>query len=523
MGFEIPKYLQSYLSSENRKPFANFVNNSQYYAGLNTYYLTYMTRVIRQCMAYSTATVDGICGESLSTNVGFNIVSTATKLIKGDKLLFNGDDNACAFLSDVWSPASGFARFLEKSINYMLSGGTSTIKLNIDRDGKCVLSTSRVDRNYLTTDDCDDVVEALFFISLLASEKSLSGNIDEQYWLIERRYYKDGKAVVEYGVHRKAGTADTEVLPSIYDGGIPYKNLPTNARNAIDRQGIKLNTPLALPFKDGLGVWVLSNTATNSCVPDLYMGDPLLYGALDLLWSLDIVFSGSLIDVINGKGKVLVPRQFVSTLNQQLTKAAQSAGLSKPTLYVNSEFDNVDESFVYVTVEGDKEFIPQSVQFDIRSSNYKEMWELYLRQIAVHTGFSPSSLFPFLSDVSAKTAREVTAEENLTRSTVQSKHSLILPVLNRAIKEVLFQNGFKGTATLQLSDYIGNKLERDNNIRQNYEIGLTPKDIAVQLVNGLDKKETQEYLDKLMEDEEQQQAFGDDTLNEFKDVVVDYE
>ena len=107
----------------------------------------------------------------------------------------------------------------------------------------------------------------------------------------------------------------------------------------------RLNQEIILPTFDRLGVWLLSRTATNSCVPDAPFGDPLLYGCLDLLWSIDVVFSGSMIDVLNGEGKILVPKQFLQdTLNR-----LQSQYPGKQFNVTTAELRGYsDESFVYI-------------------------------------------------------------------------------------------------------------------------------------------------------------------------------
>ena len=71
MGFQIPEYLKRYLeNTKYRKPFENFVNNSTYYAQLNWQWISYMETVVRPCIAYSTASVDGVYNSSLSTSTG---------------------------------------------------------------------------------------------------------------------------------------------------------------------------------------------------------------------------------------------------------------------------------------------------------------------------------------------------------------------------------------------------------------------------------------------------------------------
>lgn len=436
------------------------------------------------------------------------------------------------------------------SINNMLAGGTTLVKINKDNYDRCSLSSSRVDRNYFTTNDAGDVVDAIFLLTLLSSTKNdmkdrigalalfmsllkelksigqllpskqndfytqltlnkSEFNIDMQYWLVEHRYYEHQEPKVVYKVHRKDGMAGNEGLPLLYGDGIVYEQLPEEARISIDRMGIKLNEAEVLPFRDGLGVWAWVSTANNSCVPGLRMGDPLLYGVLDLLWALDTVFSGSIIDVLNGKGVILLPRTFAQTINEELAKLP--TGTAK--LVTREDLVPPSDNMVYIQVKGEENFKPESVQFDIRSEQYGGMWELYLKQIAVTIGFAPTTLFPYLQDNSPKTATEVTAEENLTRATVQSLHRLIIPELNRAIAEVLFQAGFAGKATVQLSDYIGNKILRDKNVRENYLAGLIPRSVAIQQISGVDAKETAEYEEKIDEDEKKR-TFGQAPFND---------
>ncbi|MDE7406472.1 MAG: hypothetical protein K2M89_06340 [Clostridiales bacterium] len=502
MSFQIPQYLQSYLDKKKDSPYSNYVNTSEYYANTNAYVMNYLNRVVRQCMAYANGAQDGAYNSGLSANIGYTAIKNATKLIKGDKTIFAGDDHATAFLSDTWAPYARFDIFLEELISYTLAGGTALFKLNKDSLGRCSLSASRVDRNTFTVVDNGDIVDVTFMLTLLSS--TTSNNVNEALWLVERRYYaEDRKPTVVYHVHRKSGIAGNETMPNTDGEGLPYDALPLVAKQAVERLGIELDTPMELPYRDGLGVWASLNTATNSCVPGLRMGDPALYSTLDLLWSIDTVFSGSLIDVLNGEGKVLVPKRFLGNINAAIQKALKA----RPDYGTLDAVDEGDSGFVYVSTPHDKDFPPTDVQFDIRSEQYRGMWELYLKQFAVAFGYAPTTLFPYLQDASPKTAREVTAEENLTRASVQSAHRLLIPELNRAIAEVLYQAGFKGKATLQLSDYIGNKLMRDENLRQNYAAGLIPHETAVQIANGLSAKETAEYMAKIAT-EQKETAFG---------------
>ena len=495
MGFKIPEYLTNYLNTKDNAPTQFWVNNSQYYAGLAPYYIGYMNSTVRKCVAYANGIKDGGIQASIATNVGYAIKKTAVKLIKGDRVIFNGDDIACQFLDDIWVKKSKFNTFLEQAIDYTVSGGTCAIKINTDRQGRSSLGALRVDRYYATTDDNENVVDFVGFVNALSKQQS--DGTSGQYWLVEHRYYKDGKPKVEYKVHTKSGTAGAEILPVITQEGIPFKILSDEMKDVIKRMGIKVNTPITLPF-NSLGVWIMKNTATNSVIPGAPLGDPMLYSADDLLFSLDTVLSGSIIDVLNGESKILVPANFVRELKTTL----RQIGMTQSEMRVEKWKDN-DDTLMYISTERDKEFSPQSVQFEIRSNAYREMFELYLRQIVAHAGFAPTSIFPFLTDNSARTATEVTAEENLTRATIQAFHALNIPIINEAIEEILKLEGFKGKATIQLSDYIGNKIQRDANLRANYEAGALPQDMFIQKINNLNFKETNEYLKKIREEQKE--------------------
>lgn len=516
MGMELPAQLTDWLNKDWRKPPQNFIDCSQYYAGLNVYFIDYMQKVIRPCIAFSNGSADNTLNSGVKMNVGQTIKNTAVKLIKGDRILFEGDDTVTKALSDIWVPSVHFESFLEGAIDDMLSGGTVAVKLNKDAFGRVYPSELRVDRYYADTDEMGNIYHITMFNSFLFSE-SYGRKSMRQYWLIEERYFNNsGAPCVVYKVHEKSGIAGKEILPSMSAGGIGEDALPVNIRNMIRRRGIVLNREILLPFKDGLGVWQWCRTANNSCVPGLAMGDPLLYGALDLIWAIDVVFSGSITDVILGKGKILVPKKYLHTINEQF----KAMGLKLKTEAFTNALSDSDDSLVYIMTEGDKDFIPQAVQFDIRSESYRGMLEIYLRQAVTLCGFAPTSVFPFLSDGSAKTATEVTAEENLTRATVQSAHQTIIPQINRMLNEVCYQYGFGKTASIKLADYIGNKLLRDQNIRENYAAGLLPLDIAVQRINDISASETQEYIRKIEEEQKSRQPSGYGLFND-KDYYGD--
>ena len=519
MGYKIPERLNKYLNSNKyRAPFENFVTTANYYSQLSWQWIDYMQNVVRPCIAFSTASVDGVYGDALSVSTGMSILRGATRLVAGDRVFFTGNDEACEFLSDVWMPATNFQKQLTRMIAFMLQAGTSVVKLNKDEYGRVTLSPFRLDRTIISFDETGNVTEAIFFISLLSNMKN---DAEMTYWLTEtRKYNEEGKATICYKVHSKAGTVNNPVLPDASLPGIKINNLSGKIREELRKIGVSiLNEEIPLDIRDGLGVWTLARTASNSCIPDCALGDPLLYGCLDILWSIDVLYTGTIVDVLNGEGKILVPKQFLQQTLAQLRTAAPGTDFQVTTSEL-SRYD--DETFVYVQpsmFDKDKQS-PTPVQFDIRAEQYGRMWELYERAVCVRAGFSPTSIFPYLTpDNSAKTATEVTAEENLTWASIKEVHSLIVPVINRMIREVLWQEGYSDDVQIQLSDYIGNKLQYDANIRDNLQAGVIPLEVAVKQINNLTDGETADYLAKIKKDKEESSNFGD--LSEFYKGIND--
>lgn len=153
MGYSLPRYVTEWLDKDWRRPPQNFVDCSLYYANLDVYFMQYMRNVVRPCVAYSTGSADNTYNSGIKLNIGKSIKDTAVKLVKGDKILFDGNDYICKQISDVWAPNVGFETFIESALDYMLTGGTTVVKLNRDRAGKVYPTALRVDRYYAETDD----------------------------------------------------------------------------------------------------------------------------------------------------------------------------------------------------------------------------------------------------------------------------------------------------------------------------------------------------------------------------------
>lgn len=503
-----------------------FTNNSSYYSQLNYQYQNYMQTVVKSCLAYSTGTVGDGGNSVLGLNTGKAIVSSAVKMVLGDKIFFKGDKLNVSFFNDIYAPSTNFRKLLSQAVTNVLSCGTTLLKMNIDNRGVCRGVSYRLDRTLFSVNEDEDITSATFFIASFGDMAKDSGNDKTFYWLVERRYYneKSGLPTVVYKVFSRSGSGESPILPSPYGEGISFNNLPKQMRKELYKMGVReLNKEFPLPFFDGLGVWLIKRTAVNSVSPDLPFGDPLLYGCLNLLWAEDRAFQGLVNDVENGSGTVLIPQ----TMLHNIAKEIKLADPDEYEVMVDdlNRRPSVNIEYIKSSSMDAEQQKPTSVQFEIRAEKYSAIFDLYKKDIASSCGFAPSSVFPHLADNTVKTATETNAEENLTRATIHDIHEQIIPPFVRFLKEVLYQRQFPlcngdYDISLHLNDYIGNKLQADDNLRQNVNAGIVSQRTAIRAQSNGTEEEVERELAQIQEEKKTENAFFND-VNTFNEV--DYE
>jgi hypothetical protein len=90
-------------------------------------------------------------------------------------------------------------------------------------------------------------------------------------------------------------------------------------------------------------------------------------------------------------------------------------------------------------------------QPDIRAEQMRSIRNMLLENIATAVGLSPSSFAQYLVDSSARTAREVSAEESATSLLVENKRELLDKPLADLLTAVLRFNGYTGSASVGFS------------------------------------------------------------------------
>ena len=142
-----------------------------------------------------------------------------------------------------------------------------------------------------------------------------------------------------------------------------------------------------LPFAD-LGCEIVKWTRGVGNIPELPFGESLLSNLISILMSWDYYFSAFNTDMYLGRGRVLVSELF----NSDPKKGNYNAGL---------------DSFIFQRIRSisPEEQKPLPIQFDLRSTSWKEIRDMLIENIAVQTGMNVSTIASFLSDNTARTAR----------------------------------------------------------------------------------------------------------------------
>lgn len=95
---------------------------------------------------------------------------------------------------------------------------------------------------------------------------------------------------------------------------------------------------------------------------------------------------------------------------------------------------------------------PLPIQFDLRSQSWTEIRNRLIQDISINTGVNISTIASFLQDnTAARTAREISTEENETAEYVNDQRAIIEKPLNAILKLVTLFYGYTDTVVIRWS------------------------------------------------------------------------
>lgn len=212
-------------------------------------------------------------------------------------------------------------------------------------------------------------------------------------------------------------------------------------------QGIYPDYPLykevVLPFDNYLGVELFNYTETNSKFPNCWFGEAMLSDVGDSLYAYDHAFTAKENDKYLGRGRALIPSQFQN--DENLTEKKKSiigsmtisaiGGSQEAPRIARRKKPELDKTFYDEIAQGTGEPVrPTSIQFNLRTVEWREELNGALGDIASRVGISAVDLDTRLNGSQQRTATEVNRDSDKTLTTASAKKELFTPGLDALIE-----------------------------------------------------------------------------------------
>ena len=493
----------------------SFINRSSFYALISSEYYDFMNRFVKQWLwwvdgwvPYFHSADNGIP----STRLAAGLVDKIARKIVGGRLMYRnaGKDKEGAeetpSLSKIadWATATDFEETVKSAVRFATAAGTALVKINRGRDGLWT-EALRFDSFIPTVDATGKVLAVDCFLrnfTDLGVQKieAREASTLTSFYVVERRRFRDytradgsvikDAPVAEYIIKRAGGSIVSGQFVSKGDAGeIKFRDLPKMMQRAIGKAyaGIMFDKPILLPFSDHLGVELVKFTESVSGLPELPFGDSFVASIISKLMEWDYYSAAASTDMYLGRGRVLIPKQL-----QGANAGNYNSGLDS---FAFTEYQTADP-------EGNK---PTPLQFQLRAAEWSEIRTRIIQDISIITGLNTSTLASFIADgASAKTAREISTEENETLSYINDKRALMEKPLNRILRLVARYIGLTDTIVLRWSNaYLTNKMMQAELLQLAVAGGFMSKRKAVQEFNvDDDAAEIDEEYNRVLEDQQ---------------------
>lgn len=533
----------------------SFANNSMAIYGIIPNYMRdYMYRYIRPCMQWLDGYVHSLhqSGSSgiISTKIGKSLITGLTKQVVGSKLLLKLNEEQPTDIdrnnlkkASKWLNDRRLIKSVYAATGWGLASGTSLLKANMTIDGKVWWEGVRFDQCTYRTNFQGEIEEVSVLIRNYVNSDDKKN--DEQFVLVEKRYYEEGKAKIDpktlvvlekkgeripmvvYEVQRVRGTMlNGTNTPNVNSTSnlCKWAELPNAIKNAIKRDYgcLRLDTPSKLPFTN-LAVEPMINGNQDLSVPTgAYFGEGLLYEVQDDMIVYEVAESYKIRDMYNGKGSVYMPKSL------SLGDLTNPSGAMSNESILTGMPDKI-ELMKGVDPEQQKAIVQQ---FEIRGQEWQNIQNDCIRNIATKWNMSPKVLSSYLANSTQMTATQVDSEDDVSIAFIEHTRSYFIESINRLLETSLNVMGIVTNMTITFAS--PSLVNRDRIIDRQVKLleqGLTTIEDAIrEIYPDLEEEQIQlrikNALAKQKEIKKQQEAemdatgmFGD-MFNE-EDVELD--
>lgn len=503
----------------------SFIGRSPFYAMVKADMSDFMQRFVRNWLWWADGWVPYFHSAEKgipSTRLAQALVEKTARKIVGGRIMFKnaGKDEtveevnpALAYVAK-WAKEVDFDEVVKKAVNYATAGGTSLIKMTVDGEGNWCPEALRFDQFIPMLDHRGKVLACDTFIRCFTDlgvrgQKIEEGNSLSAYYVIEHRYFGDHKKIdgtcienvplCRYSIKKAAGSVTNgQFVTNDEAGEIEFRNLPSDIKRKIGRSfiGITFDREFVLPFRD-LGCEILKFTKGVNGIPELPFGESLLAPIITHLEQWDYYNACAMTDMYLGRGRVLAPKAI-----QGANSGAYNAGIDE---FMFTRFESVNP----------EEQKPIPVQFELRAEEWSEIRTRIIQDISITTGLNISTIASFVNDnTAARTAREISTEENETADFVNDKRAMFEAPLNRIIEMITEKAGFTDEVVIRWSGAgLTNRYALAEIINMGKQGNFISDYKAVQMFNyDDDTHQVQEEYERCIKDKEQgfDTSFGAD-------------
>ncbi len=503
------------------------------YADLDTYILLYPP--LEQQALYhniksakwSLGFVPEVHNLFLSSGIGAEAVNILADKIVPSKVKIGGTNPQIEEINEKFD--RHLTKSIKKLVKQVIRYGSALARICRNPiSNKYYIDSLPIGRFTVVCDESGRVVESTAFLD----SKELDNNRHEKFVLVEKRYFKNKngrKVACSYNgiikmisnslVFDKTSVRNVEYTKDNLDDG-------TLARFQEIYSDYELYKEVELGYDNHLGVELFNYTEDNVKFPSCWFGQAMLSDVFDLLYAYDHAFTAKENDKYLGRGRALVPMQFRNDNNLAINRESIVKGPSSMHSF-RAPGDSEDgipgevrrASYKNKTPELDKTFYdqingkdgqginPTSVQFNLRTLEWREELNGTLGDIASRIGISAVDLDTRMNGSSQRTATEVNRDSDKTIATAQAKKELLTPGLNELLTTLVKSLGGEYRDIDVFIEWpkvgLANPQVQTQIVGEQYNNHLLSRETAIKRLNPeWTDKEVKEELERIKEEEE---------------------
>lgn len=489
----------------------NPIIRDSFYALVPSDFKFYYMNTIRRALQWYQGYVPEVHNPAVgipATCIGNTIVKEIAKLTTSGDVMFESKYKETSNTTDPdklmpvnetltkfnkWADGCSFQDTIKELIEYSAAGGTSAGVAYINEDRDLYLMPYRIDQFFYRVSFSGNVVDYTGFIGFYTAKVDNGTGrkeTDANFYLVERRYYKDGKPFMKYAIHRGIGNVVSGLSFDIRDTSeMQWIQLPRSVQKWLmrDFNGIKFGVEQEINFTDDLGVIIMKWTAENR-IPEVRMGESVLLNIVAYLQAYEYAEAAMWTDMYLGRGKIIMPEEF------------RNPSEAPSSFY--SGYDSI--MFTKYPYKNYNDQKPMSVQFELRAEEWSRVRNNIAEKMAATIGVSGSDIFSYLRDVSggSKTATQIAAESQKTISYIYEKRSLIKSALRKFVN--LWKSYYKAEDDIEIrfsSQNMVNKLVTLEESRVKKEIGYSKFDLFQEQNPDKDDEQIKEMVERSWNEE----------------------